>query len=58
MFKKLLKDESGARVVECALIIVIVSIALVLALQPMLIAAGFDSAVARVAVCLSGSGCM
>jgi pilus assembly protein Flp/PilA len=58
MFKKLLKDESGAHVVEYALIIAIVSIALVLALQPASIAASFGSFIARVAVCLGGSGCV
>ncbi|WP_447774535.1 Flp family type IVb pilin [Variovorax boronicumulans] len=58
MFTKFLKDESGAHVVEYALIIAIVSIALVLALQPLLIAAGFESVIARVVVCLSGSGCV
>ncbi|KQX21979.1 Flp family type IVb pilin [Variovorax sp. Root434] len=58
MFKRLLKDKSGAHVVEYALIIAIVSIALVLALQPLLIAAGFGSVIARVVVCLGGSGCV
>ncbi len=33
MFKKFLKDESGAQVVEYALIIAVVSIALVVALK-------------------------
>ncbi|MCY1215248.1 Flp/Fap pilin component [compost metagenome] len=58
MFKKFLKDESGAHVVEYALIIAIVSIALVLALQPLVTAADLGTLVARIVVCLSGSGCV
>ncbi|WP_426393110.1 Flp family type IVb pilin [Variovorax sp. R-27] len=58
MLKKFLKDESGAQVVEYALIIAVVSIALVVALQPLSIAASFGSLVARIAVCLGVSGCV
>jgi pilus assembly protein Flp/PilA len=57
MLKSFLAGESGAQVVEYALIIAVISIALVLALQPLSIAASFGSFIARVAACLSGSGC-
>jgi pilus assembly protein Flp/PilA len=57
MFKSFLRDESGAQVVEYALIIAIISIALVLALQPLSLAASFGSFISRVATCLSGTGC-
>ena len=57
MFKTFLQDESGAQVVEYALIIAIVSIALVLALQPLTIGASFSSFIARVGICLSGGNC-
>lgn len=58
MFKSFLRDESGAQVVEYALIIAIISIALVLALQPLSIAASFGSFVARVTACLGGGNCV
>ena len=58
MFKTFLQDESGAQVVEYALIIAIVSIALILALQPLTIGASFGSFIARVSTCLSGGNCV
>ena len=58
MFKSFLQDESGAQVVEYALIIAVISIALVLALQPLSIAASFGSVIARVTACLSGGNCV
>lgn len=58
MLKSFLADDSGAHVVEYALIIAIISIALVLALQPLSIANSFGSVIARVAVCLGGSACV
>jgi len=57
MFKTLLTDEDGAQVVEYALIIAVISIVLVIALQPALIATNIDSVIARVADCLAGNGC-
>ncbi|MNL22152.1 Flp/Fap pilin component [compost metagenome] len=57
MFKTLLADEDGAQVVEYALIIAVISIALVIALQPATIAARIDDVLTRVADCLSGNGC-
>jgi len=58
MFKTFLKDESGAQVVEYALIIAVVSIALVVALQ--LLTAnngGFTNFIARVTTCLTQTTC-
>jgi len=57
MFKKFLEDESGAQVVEYALIIAIISIALILAMQPLTIGASFGNFIARVSVCLNGGNC-
>lgn len=58
MLKSFLADDSGAQVVEYALIIAIVSIALVLALQPLSIATSFGSLVGRIATCLSAAACV
>lgn len=57
MLKSFLADDSGAQVVEYALIIAIISIVLVLALQPLSIATSFGSLISRVAACLSGAAC-
>lgn len=56
MFKTFLKDESGAQVVEYALIIAVVSIALVLALQLLGSGAPFTNFITRVSTCLNGPG--
>ena len=55
MLANLLRDEDGAQVVEYALIIAVVSIGLVLALQPLVIGASFSNFIARVAACLAGT---
>jgi pilus assembly protein Flp/PilA len=58
MFKSFLKDESGAQVVEYALIIAVVSIALVLALQALTANnGGFTNFVDRVGKCLTLTTC-
>ena len=57
MFKSFLKDESGAQVVEYALIIAVVSIALVIALQVLTTGNSFSSFITRVATCLGGTSC-
>ncbi|MFS2203158.1 Flp family type IVb pilin [Variovorax sp. Varisp36] len=57
MFKSFRADESGAQVIEYALIIAIISIVLVLALQPLSIATSFGSLITRVTDCLGGNGC-
>ncbi len=50
-----LRDEEGAQVVEYALIIAVVSIALVVALQA-LTNTSFSTFIDRVGVCLTGPG--
>ena len=51
------KDEEGAQVVEYALIIAVVSVALVLALKALTAdGAGFGLFIARVTRCLTGTG--
>ena len=57
MFTRFLKEEDGAQVIEYALIISIVSIALVLALGPSTIAASFESFIVRVSTCLTTGPC-
>ena len=49
------KDEEGAQVVEYALIIAVVSIALIVALRA-LNGASFTTFIGRVATCLTGPG--
>jgi pilus assembly protein Flp/PilA len=58
MFKSFLKDESGAQVVEYALIIAVVSIALVIALQVLTTGTTFSSFIARVNTCLTTATCV
>ena len=58
MFTKFLDEEDGAQVVEYALIIAVVSIALVLALQPLTLGASFGNFITRVADCLSTAVCV
>ena len=55
MFKSLLTDEDGAQVVEYALIIAVISIALVIALQPGTLTASIDAVLTRVADCFAGN---
>ena len=50
-------DETGAQVVEYALIVAVVSIALVLALQS-LGGGSFATFIGRVTTCLTGSACV
>ena len=58
MLTKFLHEEDGAQVVEYALIIAVVSIALVLALQPLTLDANFSNFIARVSSCLTAAGCI
>ena len=51
----LLRDQKGALIIEYALILALVSIALVLALQPVLIGTSFSSFITRFAACLTGT---
>ena len=52
------RDEEGAQVVEYALIIAVVSIALVLALQALTTGATFTTCIARVSNCLNTAACV
>jgi pilus assembly protein Flp/PilA len=54
---KFARADEGANVVEYALIIAVVSIGLVLALQPLTIGASFGNFIGRVANCLSTASC-
>ncbi len=58
MFNKFIQDEDGAQVVEYALIIAVVSIGLVLALQPLTLGASFGSFIARIGTCLTTATCV
>ena len=57
LFKQFIKEEDGAEVIEYALIISMVSIALVLALGPSPIAASFENFIGRVSTCLATGPC-
>lgn len=56
-FRSFAKDEEGAQVVEYALIIAVVSIALVIALQT-LGGGSFTTFIARVNTCLTAAACV
>jgi len=58
MFTQFVREEEGAQVVEYALIIAVVSIALVLALQPLTLGASFGNFITRVANCLTTATCV
>ncbi len=51
------KEEDGAQVVEYALIIAVVSIALVIALQALTTGGGFTAFITRVTNCLTTATC-
>lgn len=58
MFKSFLQDESGAQIVEYALIIAVISIALVVALRALTDNGGsFATFVDHVSNCLTGVSC-
>ncbi|MDQ0080688.1 pilus assembly protein Flp/PilA [Variovorax boronicumulans] len=58
MFKSFLQDESGAQIVEYALIIAVISIALVVALRALTDNGGsFGTFVDHVSNCLTGVSC-
>ena len=58
MFTKFLHEEDGAQVVEYALIIAVISISLVLALQPLSLGASFGNFIDRVGSCLTTAVCI
>ena len=57
MLIRFLEDEEGAQVIEYAMIIALISIALVVALDPTSIAGSFSGFIARVAGCLTTGSC-
>lgn len=57
MLIKFLKEDDGAQVVEYALIIAVISIALVLALQPLTLGASFGNFISRIGTCLTTAVC-
>jgi pilus assembly protein Flp/PilA len=58
MFKSFLQDESGAQIVEYALIIAVISIALVVALKALTDNGGsFATFITHVGNCLTGVSC-
>ncbi len=52
------RDEEGAQVVEYALIIAVVSIAIVAALRGVVTDASFTGFIARIKTCLTGTTCV
>lgn len=52
------RDEEGAQVVEYALIIAVVSIAIVAALRGVVTDASFTGFIARIKTCLVGTTCV
>jgi pilus assembly protein Flp/PilA len=57
MFKSFLWNESGAQVVEYALLIAVVSILLIVALQPLATGTSLSDLVDRVFTCIGGVEC-
>lgn len=57
MFKKFLDDEDGTEVIEYALIIALVSIGLIVALQPLSVSTGFGSFIGRFTTCMTSTSC-
>ena len=57
MFNSFLRDESGAQVVEYALIIAVISILLINALQPLATGNGLSDLIELVRICLGGVEC-
>jgi pilus assembly protein Flp/PilA len=57
-FRSLARDEEGAQVIEYALIIAVVSIALVIALQGLTTGGYFANFITRVSNCLTTTTCV
>lgn len=55
--QKFLQEEDGAQIVEYALIIAVISIALVLALQPVFLSGQIGSFIDRLTNCLTTATC-
>ena len=57
MMTALFKDEEGAQIVEYALIIAVISLALVVALQPLTLGAGIGGLILQLTNCLTTASC-
>ncbi|RIX81974.1 Flp family type IVb pilin [Acidovorax cavernicola] len=57
MFQSFLKEESGAQVVEYALVIAVISMLLIIALSPLVTGTGLSDLIDRVLTCLGGVNC-
>jgi pilus assembly protein Flp/PilA len=57
MFKSFLRNESGAQVMEYALVIAVISILLVVELRPLVTDTGLSEVVDLVRTCLGGVTC-
>jgi pilus assembly protein Flp/PilA len=55
LISRFFSDDEGAQVIEYALIIAVVSIALVLALQPVFLSGQIGNFISRVTNCLAGT---
>lgn len=55
LFASFLADEDGAQIVEYALIVAVISIAMVLALQPVLLSGEIGNFIGRLTNCLTGN---
>lgn len=58
MFFRFFQNEDGTQVIEYALIIAVLSIALVIAVDALTIGGSFSSFIGRVAVCLATAACI
>lgn len=54
---RFLREEEGAQLVEYALIIAVVSVALVLALQPVFVSGQIGGFITRLSSCFTGPSC-
>jgi pilus assembly protein Flp/PilA len=55
MFTRFIKSEDGSNVVEYALIIAIISISLIILLQPLGVPSNFNSFISRFRTCLTNT---
>lgn len=58
MFSRFFREEDGAQVIEYALIIAVLSIALVIAVDALTIGGSFANFIGRVATCLTTAACL
>jgi pilus assembly protein Flp/PilA len=58
MLENFLREDEGAQVIEYALIIAVISIALTIALQPLFTTGTFTTFIGRVTTCLTTAACV